>query len=553
MPEKGQRVLRGGNIHYEISDRVRAVDCGGLGVIQLLVKQLELAETIDQRVKVLERHLPYRESDHVLNLIYNVMTGGSCLQDVEARRRDPVYLDALGARKVPAPSTEGDFLRRFDRNSIWDLMEAVNEARRKVWSNQDKEFHRQATIDVDGTIAPTDGQCKSGIGMSYTGHWSYHPLVVSVAETNEVLYLVNRAGNRPSHEGAAEVLDRAIELVRGGGFQKVLLRGDTDFTQTRHLDRWDQEGVEFLFGADSSQGLVGRAEGLEPSAWSRLDRAKKKKLRRRRRKNIRQALVKKNGYRNLQLEREDVAELAYRPAACKQNYRLVVVRKQITVTQGQGRRFDETRYLFYLTNLRKESAREVVFSANRRCHQENVVEQLKNGVQAMRMPSDSLESNWAYLVIAAQAWNLKAWLGLVQSDKTMGQRILKMEYRRFLRRLVQIPCQILQRGRRLLYRLLNVNDWTETLLSGLAGAQAGPLRLTRHRTKQRKSTEVQGLRSKSVRKRPKIPILASRSHSEGPPAGDHRRMRPTRAAFSPKVDHRGLNDPQKESIERPRS
>ncbi len=82
MPEKGQRVLRGGNIHYEISDRVRAVDCGGL---QLLVKQLELAETIDQRVKVLERHLPYRESDHVLNLIYNVMTGGSCLQDVEAR------------------------------------------------------------------------------------------------------------------------------------------------------------------------------------------------------------------------------------------------------------------------------------------------------------------------------------------------------------------------------------------------------------------------------------------------------------------------------------
>ncbi len=185
MPEKGQRVLRGGNIHYEISDRVRAVDCGGLGVIQLLVKQLELAETIDQRVKVLERHLPYRESDHVLNLIYNVMTGGSCLQDVEARRRDPVYLDALGARKVPAPSTEGDFLRRFDRNSIWDLMEAVNEARRKVWSNQDKEFHRQATIDVDGTIAPTDGQCKSGIGMSYTGHWSYHPLVVSVAETNE--------------------------------------------------------------------------------------------------------------------------------------------------------------------------------------------------------------------------------------------------------------------------------------------------------------------------------------------------------------------------------
>ena len=467
MPEKGQRVLRGGNIHYEISDRVRAVDCGGLGVIQLLVQQLELAEIIDQRVKVLERHLPYRESDHVLNLIYNVMTGGSCLQDVEARRRDPVYLDAVGARKVPAPSTEGDFLRRFDEAAIWNLMEAFDESRLKVWRSQDEEFREQATLDVDGSIQATDGECKSGIGMSYKGQWSYHPLVVSLGETNEVLYVVNRSGNRPSHEGAAEVLDRTIELVRRGGFQKVLLRGDTDFTQTRHLDRWDEQGVKFLFGADGSRGLVKRAEQLPASAWSELDRSPKKKKRgkRRRRKNVRQALVKKKGYRNLQLEREDVAELPYRPAACKQDYRLVVVRKQITVTQGQGRLFDEIRYLFYLTNLRTESPQEMVFTANRRCHQENVIEQLKNGVQAMRMPSDSLNSNWAYLAIAAQAWNLKAWLGLMQPDRTLGQRIQRMEFRRFLRKFVQIPCQILQRGGRLLYRLLNVNDWTEALLT----------------------------------------------------------------------------------------
>ena len=278
---------------------------------------------------------------------------------------------------------------------------------------------------------------------------------------------MNRPGNRPSHEGAAEVLDRAIELVREGGFQKVLLRGDTDFTQTRHLDRWDSDGVKFLFGADASGGLVRRAERLAPGAWSRLDRAKKKKRQRRRRQRVRQALVKKNGYRHLQLEREEVAELAYRPAACHRDYRLVVVRKQIAVTQGQGRLFDETRYLFYLTNLRKESAREVVVAAHGRCHQENVVEQLKNGVQAMRMPSDSLNSNWAYLVIAAQAWNLKAWLGLVQPSQTMGQRIVKMEYRRFLRQVIQIPCQILQRGRRLLFRLLNVNDWTEALLGAV--------------------------------------------------------------------------------------
>jgi len=167
MPKKGERVLRGGNIHYEVSDRVRAIDCGGLGVVQLLVEHLRLAESIDEHVKVLERHLPYRESDHVLNLIYNVMTGGSSLQDVEERRRDPVYLDAVGARKVPAPSTEGDFLRRFDEGSIWDLIEAFDEGRLKVWASQEDEFRGRATLDVDGTIQETDGECKSGIGMSY--------------------------------------------------------------------------------------------------------------------------------------------------------------------------------------------------------------------------------------------------------------------------------------------------------------------------------------------------------------------------------------------------
>ncbi len=114
----------------------------------------------------------------------------------------------------------------------------------------------------DGTIAPTDGQCKSGIGMSYTGHWSYHPLVVSGLRPTSVLYLVNRAGNRPPMKVRPRCWIGSIELVRGGGFQKVLLRGDTDFTQTRHLDRY-QEGVEFLFGADSTRG-----SGLEPSAWS---------------------------------------------------------------------------------------------------------------------------------------------------------------------------------------------------------------------------------------------------------------------------------------------
>ncbi|MFQ5779100.1 MAG: IS1380 family transposase [Terriglobia bacterium] len=469
MPEAGRPVLSEENLHYEVSARTAGIDCGGLGLVRLLVQKLGLAASINARVKVLRRHLPYRESDHVLNLIYNLMSGGSCLQDVQARRQDVGYLEALGAEKIPAPSTEGDFLRRFEEpETVDELMEAFHEGRVKVWARQPARFFKQATIDADGTMAPTQGECKAGIGLSYDGQWGYHPLVVSLAESNEVLYVLNRPGNRPSHEDAAHYLDRSIALTRKAGFKKVLLRGDTDFTQTRHLDRWSEQRVNFVFGMNAMRSLVRRAEELPETAWGKLRRKKKGKRRRRRRANIKQRLVRQAGYRKLRLVEERVAEFPHQPEACDRTYRMVVVRKRVRMERGQRRLFEEQRYLFYLTNLepREASPARVVLLSNRRCNQENVVEQLKNGVQAMRMPSDTLESNWAYLAIAAQVWNLKAWLGMVQPHEGFGRQLMRMEFRGFLRQVIQLPCQILRQGRRLIYRLLAVNEWTEAFLLG---------------------------------------------------------------------------------------
>ena len=352
-------VLSPDGISYEVSEKIGAVSYGGLGLLQQVVKWSGLGEAIDRAVKLFKRHQPYHESDHVLNLIYNVATGGTRYQDIELRRQSVSFLEAVGAQKIPAPSTAGDFVQRFDASDVVDLMEAVNESRRKVWAQQPRSFFERAEIDVDGTIAPTRGEGKK---------------------------------------------------------------------------------------------------------------------RRQRRAKVKPEIVKTRGFKKLTLEREEIAEMDYHPSKAQGTYRLVVLRKTILVEKGQRRLLPQTRYHFYVTNIpaAQLGTAAVVRENNRRCNQENVIEQLKNGVEALRMPSATLVANWAYLVIAAQAWNLKAWMGLVLPARLQARQLVKMEYRRFLREIIEMPCQILRTGRRLVYRLLDVNSWSRLLSEGSAWLKRRP-------------------------------------------------------------------------------
>src|ERR1700757_785873 len=250
-PERDRPMMTANNIHDEIADRVQGLAAGGIGALFLLATRIGLIQEIDRDLHLLKRHLPYHESDHVLNLALNILAGGKRIEHLELRRNDEVYLDALGARRIPDPTTAGDFCRRFSEPDVVTLLDAINKARLRVWSQQPATFFNEAILDVDGTLVATDAECKRDIDIAYDGTWGYHPLLISLANTAEPLYLVNRSGNRPSHEGAAEALDKMIDLCRRAGFERILLRGDTDFTQTKHLDRWDQAGdIGFIFGFD---------------------------------------------------------------------------------------------------------------------------------------------------------------------------------------------------------------------------------------------------------------------------------------------------------------
>ena len=470
-------MIRPGQTKLELAEKQRAVGCGGIAVIMQMINQLRLRRYINQSAEVFKIHLPYDEADHILNIAMNLLAGGTCLEHLEYRRNDEAYLDALGAERIPDPTTAGDFCRRFSSVKLLEVMQGINRARQEVWKQQHDSFFDQATIEADGTMVETGAEKKQGIGINYKGQWGYHPLVVTLAETQEVLYLANRSGNRPSHEHSSFYFDLAIDQCRKAGFRKIVLRGDTDFSSTEHLDRWNRDGVKFILGFDARSNLVKIADGLKKSAWKPLQREKRiAETQRARRPNYKEQIVEKNGYENQKLRAESYAEFEYRPTACSSTYRMVVVRKEIDVTSGQHLLFDKEKYFFYITNESADevSAREVVRGGNQRCNQENTISQL-NACQALSAPLNDLESNWAYMLFASLAWTLKIWSGMMirvqgnesqrRSRKEARNRVIRMEFATYLNSLMLIPAQIIRTARQRTFRLLSYRPSVDLLFT----------------------------------------------------------------------------------------
>jgi len=468
-PNPAGPVLGRANIGYELSDRTKGTAHGGMGMIARLVAKVGLAARIDAAVSLLKIHRPYHESDHVLNIAYNALCGGTRLDDIELRRSDAAFLDGLGTPALPDPTTAGDFCRRFDETSIMALQEAINRSRLEVWADQPAAFcEATARIDADATIVGTDGQTKQGMDIAYNGTWGYSALVVSLANTAEPLYLALHGANRPSHEGVIPLYDRAIDLCRQAGFADILLRGDSDFSLTSQFDRWDTNGVRFVFGYDARANLVQRAQDTDEDLYHELVHRTERQITTRPRtrpRNVKDDIVRRRGYKVVRQQGEDIVEFSYRPGKCKRDYRVVALRKNISVARGDNVLFDEYRYFFYITNDHALTADEVIGEARQRCNQENLHAQLKGQIRALHAPVNTLCANWAYMIMATLAWTIKAWCALLVpvSPRWAGlhneqrRRLLTMEFRTFRAAIIDIPCQIVKTGRTIRWRILAWN------------------------------------------------------------------------------------------------
>jgi hypothetical protein len=483
--DRGEPMTKSANIHYEFSGRGGGTGFGGMAAVHAFVKRIGLDDAINQRLRVFKKRCPYYESDHVLNVAYNAMCGAVSLQEIELRRNDEHYLDSLGAERIPDPTTTGDFCRRMKSSSIDILQDAIDTVRLDVWDSKGKDFKRLATVDMDATIVETDGECKGGMDISYKNVWGYHPLLFTLAETGEVLRLTNRGGNAQSGHNAFKDADKIIALCKKAGFERVMLRGDTAFTQTDHLDRWDTDNVEFVFGIAKHANLLAKIDEIKEDQWkpvprdpsydpSTPDRARPQKVKRQ--------IIAERGYKNRRLKEEVYVEIPYKPYKCDKTYRLIILRKKQEITE-QGLLFDNDVYFFYLSNLdsSKYSGLEVIYQSNKRCNQENVIAQLYSA-RALHAPVDELVSNWAYMVMASLSWTLKAWIALsipeepiekngkatkkgakkatkeaVTKIKEEKKRLLRMEHKTFVDQFIRIPAILVRTGRKLIIRLTSIN------------------------------------------------------------------------------------------------
>jgi hypothetical protein len=241
--------------------------------------------------------------------------------------------------------------------------------------------------------------------------------------------------------------------------KRVCLRGDTDFALTAHFDRWAAQ-VDFVLGTDNIAALRTRADALPEKAWKPLQRparyVNKTGTTRARRHNRKAEVITQRGFVNLRLNFEEVAEFTYRPGKCARDYRVVVLRKNISRTKGEDVLFEEVRYFFYFTTYGTDThtAAQIVALANQRCDQENIIGQFKSGINALHAPVDDLHSNWAYMLIAALAWNIKSWHAMMMHRTDDRAAFIGMEFKQFLHTIIAIPAMTIVRARAIVVRLI---------------------------------------------------------------------------------------------------
>ena len=313
----------------------------GIAPLRNIVSKLGVASIIDSQVSVLKRHKPYFESDHILNFVYNFLTGGETINDIERLQEAQGYLRILGTESIPDPTTAGDFLVRFNDKDIIAFQESLNQMQDAAFSLLDSKRKEQATIEHDSSIHEVYGQKKEGADYAYDNTYSYSVQYVTLAETGDVLHQELRGGNRYSSYGLKEILPGIIDPVNEH-FEHLRYRADSASYDGGIVEICEQSGVEFYISADQTQRLMRRVLGIGEGDWKcfrdmKLPGTKKKKStkKRKKRKNHKKAVKNRRKPHRKRRGKIQIASIEYQPDGWDKRYRFVIKRTEVLDEYGQ--------------------------------------------------------------------------------------------------------------------------------------------------------------------------------------------------------------------------
>jgi hypothetical protein len=463
-PSTKGAVMRLPKLHAEASAPDHVTPYGGLALLAALLKRIGAATEIDKRVSLLKIHKPYSESDHVLAHVANLFVGGECIEDMANLQGSEAARRLFGAIRLPDPTTGGDFLRRFDGRALHALDASIDAMHARVWKQRyGKKKREVATVDMDSTVREVYGRQKEGADFSYKGSWSYHPLLLSLAESNECLRMINRPGNAPAAGGAKEALAEVLPLL-GTHFERIVVRGDSAFYDADLMNYCDENRVGFALVVPMMANLIALADALPSEQWKpfrpRQERDDAAHSQRERRPDLRTQTALRRNKRNLALAEQWCTEFQYKPTRAHRAFRLLVRKQRIVETSTQGELFERCRYRFAITNIEGTSAHEAIDQTYLRCDQENVIEQFKNGLGGLWMPTGELHSNAAFLVCARLAFNTKSWLAMT----ALPEECIRWDWKRFRFAFVYLAAIIVRHARAITVRLSRAHRfWRENL------------------------------------------------------------------------------------------
>lgn len=402
----------------------------GIVLMRDFISKFGVAELIDTNVTIKDRERGYPESENILSLCWNAILGGDCLLDLNVLRGDPGLPELLGIKSVMAPTTAGEFLRKFTIGDLSDLQRVLQQAATQVRPFQKSD---RVTIDLDASLYEQCSTRKQGSRMNYKGQIGYYPLFAFWAEEGEMLRTHLLSGNKRASSKALWFFKQAMAAVPEG--LPVALRADSEFylwDLIEFCEQFDPKAILYAITADQREGLMERVLALPEKSWKRYGPG------------------------------QQVAELWYAPVR-RQPHRYIAKRTKIKDKKG----VETWRYHIVITNDHRRTPKQLMEWALKRCGVENRIKEHKNDFGFEKMPTNKYHANWAWLLISQLAWNLFSWFNRLCLPETCHRMTLAT----VRHRLLQVAAKIVHQSRQLFLVLSDENlfqDWWAFALKQLA-------------------------------------------------------------------------------------